>query len=415
MKKQIALFAFSVLCVSFTSCQLTDNSGVDSSLESSTPSQTTTENNESSVISKDENVDGETTKDFVVNHVTLPSVVDDTCIVLAEGFHYENIVQDNEFEYVQSIAMDNDDIIFMTESSYHTQTMLDDNGIVGFLKYNIETEKTKLLSGNIPRVNVWTQDYALADGKIEGACESNLSEMFRFTVDLRKDTVTIKEVSMINPNTTSFFAYFAFDEKSFMERWYDMTDFPTSYVYLNRYDENGKTEILKAVRDPGNHAFSNNKIYQLDIGHSVHIDILDANGNHETTIYFPQVDEWYHSYAGENHYCEQFFVLGDYIVVNVNNNEIPRETCFLYNLENKTVTQLENCRFVRPKQSTGPETNTWYFYNYNAGKPESNLYRLDREGNITLLAEDVEVSSIVTDGERASYLKGDQLYIVTPE
>lgn len=354
--------------------------------------------------------------EFVMRRVELPVTMDTSCAKLINSFDYTEIIQSEQTEQCSLVAIDHDDVIIQKSTD-----TLDDNAIWDFYKYNVSNGTLTKLSGNVPRCNYSMATYALVNGVIYSVCESSSSERFHFSVDLRKNLVEVQKTMPVirgagNLYEESFYMSFAFDEHSYIEKWYELGNEVVHHIIRHDGDHAKEVVTQKGILE---YAFSNQKIYELvrdDSRHMRYVHIRDAEGNLESTLYLPEVDAAANAIASEYLSIWDFNVFGDYLQVNVRDEDKMAETCFLYHLKQKTVDQLQDCRFLQPAQATDSNIENLYFYSMNSGETGIlyNLYRLDREGNIVLLAENLRMfSSMVTDGKNAAYLDQNKLYFIS--
>ena len=417
MKRNLACVLSALICsAALSSCQEANQDKSSSVVDVSiTDHTTTTQMDNSSAMTNPEQ--------FTKRQVELPTTVDTSRAKLMSSFDYREIVQSEERESYWPIAIDHDDIVIQkcTDILSDNGMTYTDNAMLEYYKYNIKTGTVTKLSGNVPRYNVSMATYALVDGTIRSVCESNLGERFHFSVDLRKNHVELIKTAAVkrgpgNPYEESFFKTFAWDEHSYIEKWYELGSKVVNHVV--RYDGDDAKEIVTQT-GVCEYAFSNQTIYEFardDSRHMRFVNIMDADGNLESTLYLPEVDAA--ANAIEMLSIMDFNVLGDYLLVNVRDEDKTEETCFLYHLKNKTLDLLQDCRFLRPAQATDSNMENWYFYlkHRKEGLSCYNLYNLDREGNITMIAENLPAfPSMITDGQNAAFLTNNKLYFVSAQ
>ena len=353
---------------------------------------------------------------FTTRQIELPTVVDASCAKLMNNFDYKEIIQSEDTEHISLITIDDDDIIIQKNTD-----LSNNNSMLEYYKYNIPTGTITKLSGNVPHFNVSMATYAFADGNIHAVCESSLNERFHYTVDLKENNVEILKTDTVmrgheNSYEESFFKSYAWDSSSYIEKWYELGEEVVNHII--HYDGNETKEIITRT-GVCSYAFSNQKIYELfrdDFRRIRYVNIFDADGNQESIFYLPEVDEIANTI--EMLSIWDFKVLGDYLLVNVRDEDMGTEICFLYHLKRKTLDLLLDCRFLQPAQATDCNMKNWYFYSMHLTQTGTNLnlYNLDAEDGITLIAENLSVfDSIITDGNNAAFLKGNQLYFVSDE
>lgn len=396
------------MCAALTSCQTAPKTGSGSVSEGSVTDNVAAIQTDSNSFSETETLPSE---EFTLIQVELPTLVDDSRSKIVEDFDYGEIVQNPPEEGCVPIAMDHDDIVICKDTSNRT-----DNALLEFYKYNIKSKTLTKLSGNVPRFNVSVETYALVNDKIESVCESNLDERFHYSVDLKDNSVNLRKTETVDPSKESFYFTYALDENSYIEKWFELGWKAANQVNVHviRYDSNGAEEII-SEKGSTTYAVSNNKIYELTYDlqqQKAYVNIKDAYGNPESTLYLPEVYDAIKVIQKDYLSITDFSVLGDHMAVNIRDEYKSSETCFLYNIKNKTVVLIQDCRFLHPAQPTNSEMKNWYFFSLD----NCNLYSLDRTGNITLIADNLRRCGFyITDGRNAAYMNENKLYIVEPE